>query len=86
MPAMSLGERTAKLHASSGVLCRWCLALERVRDDLRRAEQDSTALAHRILARLVRLFFEGLVLGLIALYEIDTVWHRAANALAAPRR
>jgi hypothetical protein len=34
LPTMSLGERTTKLHASSGVLCRWCLALERVRDDV----------------------------------------------------
>ena len=43
--------------------------------------------AYRLLARLVRVFFEFLVLMLIALAELDTLWRRAGNALAVrPRR
>jgi hypothetical protein len=61
--------------------------LERARDDFRRTEQESAALAHRLLARLVRLFFEFLVLGLIAVAELDMLWRRAGGALAVrPRR
>jgi hypothetical protein len=49
--------------------------------------QESSALAHRLLARLVRLFFEFLVLGLIAVAELDMLWRRAGSALATrPRR
>ena len=84
---MSLAERVARLRERSGLLGRWCVVLERVGDDFRRTEQESSALAHRLLARLVRLFFEFLVLGLIALAELDVLWRRAGNALAArPRR
>jgi hypothetical protein len=40
-----------------------------------------------LLARLVRLFFEFLVLGLIAVAELDLLWRRAGSALAArPKR
>jgi len=40
-----------------------------------------------LLARLVRVFFEFLVLMLIAVAELDTLWRRAGNALAVrPRR
>jgi hypothetical protein len=40
-----------------------------------------------LLTRLVRLFFEFLVLGLIAVAELDLLWRRAGRALAVrPRR
>ena len=84
---MSLGERAALLRERSGLLGRWCVALERARDDFRRTGQESSALAHRLLARLVRLFFEFLVLGLIAVAELDMLWRRAGSALAVrPKR
>ena len=80
-------ERAARLRSRPGLLGRWCAIIERVRPDFRRAEQDSSALTHRLLARLVRLFFELLVLVLIAVAELDMLWRRAGNALAVrPRR
>ena len=79
---MSLGKRAARLRERPGLLSRWCVVLERARDDVRRTERESSALAHRLLARLVRLFFEFLVLGLIAVAELDLLWRRAGNALA----
>ena len=84
---MSLGERAAQLRERPGLLGGWCVVLERARDDFRRTEQESAALAHRLLARLVRLFFEFLVLALIAVAELDMLWRRAGSALATrPRR
>jgi hypothetical protein len=84
---ISLSERAALLRQRSGLLGRWCVVLERARDDFRRMGQESSALAHRLLARLVRLFFEFLVLGLIAVAELDMLWRRAGSALATrPRR
>jgi len=84
---VSLGERAALLRERSGVLARWCVVLERARNDFRRTEQESSALAHKLLARLVRLFFEFLVLGLIAVAELDMLWRRAGSALAVrPKR
>jgi hypothetical protein len=81
--------RRASSTASQAVrpAARWCVVLERARDDFRRTEQESAALAHRLLARLVRLFFEFLVLGLIAVAELDMLWRRAGGALAVrPKR
>jgi hypothetical protein len=83
---MSLGERAALLRERSGLLGRWCVVLGRARDDFRRAEQESSALAHKSLARLVRLFFEFLVLALLALAELDLLWRRAGSALAVRRK
>ena len=84
---MSLGERVALLRERSGVLGLWCVVLERSRDDFRGAEQESSALAHKSLARLVRLFFEFLLLVLIAFAELDLLWRRAGSALAVrPKR
>ncbi len=84
---MSLGERAAQLRERSGLLGRWCVVLERARDNFRRTEQESSALARRLLARLVRLCFEFLVLAVIAVAELDLLWRRAGNALAVrPKR
>jgi hypothetical protein len=84
---MSLGARPALLRERSGVLGRWCVVLERARADFRRREQESSALAHKSLARLVRLFFEFLVLALLAFAELDLLWRRAGSALAVrPKR
>jgi hypothetical protein len=84
---MSLGGRAARLRTRPGLLGGWCVALERARDDVRRTEEESAALARRLLARLVRLFFEFLVLAVIAIAEVDLLWRRARNALAVrPRR
>ncbi len=80
---MSLGERAALLRERSGLLGRWCVALERARDDFRRTEQESSPLADRLLARLVRLFFEFLVLGLIAVAELDMLWRLCTGSLRA---
>ena len=80
-------ERASRLRSRPGPLGRWCVVIERVRDDFRRTEQESAVLVHRLLARLVRVFFEFLVLMLIAVAELDTLWRRAGNALAVrPRR
>ena len=80
-------ERAARLRSEPGLLGRWCVVLERVHDDFLRAEQESSALTGRLLARLVRLFFELLVLVLIAVAELYMVWRRAGSALAVrPRR
>jgi hypothetical protein len=80
-------ERAARLRSRSGLLGRWCVVIERVRDDFRRTEQESSVLLHRLFVRLVRLFFELLVLVLIAVAELDTLWRRAGSALAVrPRR
>jgi hypothetical protein len=44
-------------------------------------------IGHRVSARVVRWFFEALVLALIVLAEIVLIWHRAGGALAVrPRR
>jgi hypothetical protein len=84
---MSLGERAALLRERAGLLGRWCVVLERARDDFRRTEQESSALARKLLARLVRLFFEFLVLALIAVAGLDMLWRRAGSALAVrPKR
>ncbi len=81
------GERAARLRSRPGLLGRSCVVIERVSDDFRRAEKESSALKHRLFARLVRLFFESLVLVLIAVAEFDMLWRRAGNALAVrPRR
>jgi hypothetical protein len=53
-----------------------------LRDDFHRTEHESSALAQRLFARIVRLFFELLVLTLIAAAELDVVWRRAGSALA----
>jgi hypothetical protein len=80
-------ERASRLRSRSGLLGRRCVVIERIRDDFRRTEQESTVLVHRLLARLVRVSFEFLVLVLIAVAELDTLWRRAGNALAVrPRR
>jgi len=39
---------------------------------------------NRALARLQRLFFDAVALGLIAIVELDRVRRRALNALAEP--
>ena len=83
----SLRERAALLRERPGLLGRWCFVLEQARDDVRRAERESSALARRLLARLVRLCFEFLVLAVIAVAELDLLWRRAGNALAVrPKR
>jgi hypothetical protein len=84
---MSLAERAARLRQQPGLLGRWCVASERVRDDLLRLEQESAALTQRLRARLVRWFFEFLVLLVIAAFELVKLWHQAGNALAVrPRK
>jgi hypothetical protein len=81
----SLGERAALLRDRSGLLGQWCVTLEQARGDVRRTEQESSALARRLGARLVRLFFEFLVLVLIAFAELDLLWRRAGTALTGAR-
>jgi hypothetical protein len=83
---MNLAERAARLRRQPGLLGGWCVAWERARDDLWRLEQESAALTHRVRARLVRWFFEFLVLVVIALFELVTLWHQAGNALAVRPR
>jgi hypothetical protein len=82
-----IGSERGSLRSRPGLLGRWCVVIERVRDDFRRTEQESAVLVQRLFARLVRVFFEFLVLVLIAVAELDTLWRRAGNALAVrPRR
>jgi hypothetical protein len=84
---MSLAERAARLRQQPGLLGRWCLAWEQARDDLVRLEQESAALTQRLRTRLVRWFFELLVLVAIAVFELVKLWHQAGNALAVrPRK
>jgi hypothetical protein len=76
---LNLTERRTRLRHRSDVLGRWCVACER--------KKESAGLGHRLSARLVRLFFEFLVLTLLVLAEIVLIWHRAGSALAVrPRR
>ena len=83
----SLEQRAARLRERPGQLGRWCGVVQRAGDDFRRTEEESAALVQRLLARLVRLFFEFLVLILIAAFELNKLWHQAGNALAVrPRR
>jgi hypothetical protein len=68
---------------TSGVLGGWCGVLERVRDDFHRTEHESAVLMRRLLARVVRIFFEGLVLAVIAIAELDVLRRKAGKALVA---
>ena len=83
---MSLGQRADRIQNHPGILGRWCAALRRLRDDLRRTEQESVALAHKALTRLLRWFFEGLILIVVGAVELDTLRRRAAHALSVPPR
>jgi hypothetical protein len=78
--------RGEQLRERPGTLGRWCRAVDRTAAELRRAEREAATLERRVAARGVRIFYEALVLGLIGLVEIDTLRHRAANALATPTR
>jgi len=60
--------------------------LERSRQDLLRAEKESGALALKTRTRLVRWFFELLVLVVIGVAELVGLWHQAGRALAVPPR
>jgi len=80
-------ERARRLRSGPGRLGHWCGVVERAHDDFRRTEQEASRLTRRLFARLVRLFFEFVVLVLIALAELDMVWRRAGSALATrPKR
>ena len=79
-----LAERTARLRGQPGLLGGWCAALQQAREDLVHAEEQSGALALRVRARLVRWFYELLVLGVIGAAELVTLWHQAGRALAVP--
>jgi hypothetical protein len=65
-------------------IARWCAALDRTCVDLLRAERESGALALRARARLVRWFYEFLVLFVIGIAELVGLWHEAGRALAVP--
>jgi hypothetical protein len=76
---LNLSDRRRRLRSRSDVLGRWCIACER--------RKESVGIGHRVSARVVRWFFEVLVLVLIVLAEIVLIWHRAGGALAVrPRR
>jgi hypothetical protein len=81
---MGVAERAAALRNRPGLLGRWCGVLYRVRTDLHHTEQHAATAMHRLAARLVRLFFELLVLVVIAVAELDVVLRKAAHALATP--
>jgi hypothetical protein len=81
-----IAERRARLRSRPGLLGRWCAALDRSCDDLLRAEEASGALALRARAKLVRWFFELLVLSVIGIAELVGLWHQAGRALAVPPR
>jgi hypothetical protein len=83
---MRLAERQARLREQPGRLGRWCAGLERGCDDLRRAEAGSADLTRRLRSRLVRWFFESLVLAVIGVAELVGLWHQAGRALAVPPR
>jgi hypothetical protein len=84
---MSLAERAARLRRQPTLLGRWCAASVRLRDDLYRLEQESAALTERVRARLVRWFFEFLVLVVIGVAELVMLWHQFGRALAVrPKR
>jgi len=83
---MRRGGRLARLRQRPDLLGRWCAASERSRDRFRRIENESAVLGRRLLARSARLFFDLLVLVLLALAELDLILHRAGNALVCPRR
>jgi hypothetical protein len=83
---MSLAKRAARLRRQPGLLGRWCVASERVRSDLLRVEQESAALTQRARARVVRWFFEFLVLLVIGIAELVGLWHQAGRALAVRPR
>jgi hypothetical protein len=81
-----LAERTARLRDQPGLLGRWFAALDQARGDLVLVEQESGELALRVRARLVRWFYELLVLAVIGLAKLVGLWHQAGRALAVPPR
>jgi hypothetical protein len=84
---ISLAERAARLRRQPTLLGRWRAASVRFRDDLYRLEQESAALTERVRARLVRWFFEFLVLVVIAVAELVMLWHQFGRALVVrPKR
>jgi uncharacterized membrane protein YhhN len=58
--------------------------LERSRNDLLLAEAESAELTLRTRARLVRWFYELLVVVVIGIAELVGLWHQAGRALAVP--
>jgi hypothetical protein len=81
-----LDERTRRLRQQKGLLGVWCAALYKARSDLIAVEEESAELALRVRARLVRWFYELLVLSLIGLAKLVGLWHQAGRALAVPPR
>lgn len=79
-----LAERRERLQQRPGRLARWCALLEHSRKDLLRAEAQSAALTLKARARLVRWFYELLVLIVIGVAELVGLWHQAGRALAVP--
>jgi hypothetical protein len=81
-----IAERRARLRRRPGLLGGWCAALDRSCNTLLRAEEESGVLALRARAKLVRWFFELLVLAVIGVAELVGLWHQAGRALAVPPR
>lgn len=78
--------RTARVRRHGGALGAACTALEGGRDRLQRAEHGSFAALRRIPGVLLRLILEFLIVVVIALFELDNLRRRAANALASRPR
>jgi hypothetical protein len=78
--------RAARVRQHGGALGAACASLEDTRSRLQSAEHGSFAMLRRMAAMLLRLILDIVVVVVIALFELDTLRRRAANALAGPPR
>jgi hypothetical protein len=81
-----IGSRAARVRAHGGVFGSACAALEGARDRAYRAEHETLVLLRRMMRWPLRLFFELLIVVVIALFELDTLRRHAASALVTRRR
>jgi hypothetical protein len=78
--------RAARVREQGGALGAACGTLEDTRSRLQWTERGSIAMLRRMAAMVLRFILDILVVVVIALFELDTLRRRAANALAGPPR
>jgi hypothetical protein len=76
--------RAARVREHGGALGAACSTLEDTSSHLQWAEHGSLAVLRRMAGMVFRFVLDTLVVVVIALFELDTLRRRAANALAGP--